>query len=52
MGNSLTTKPVKEMNLLDPLPYEEVLEINEEEEEDSEIANRNDNQQGQIKLEL
>ena len=50
MGNLLTTKSVKEMNLLDPLPYAEVLEINEE--VDTEITTRDDNQQGQIKLEL
>ena len=54
IGNRLTNGKVKEINLLDPIPYKE--EIIEVENNDSEIEldnkGENNTKDGQIKLEL
>jgi len=40
LGNKLTSKKIKEINLLDPLPYTEIIDIKEEEISDSEIEQK------------
>ena len=57
IGNQLSKKQLKEINLLDPIPYEpEIKELNEievvDEQDDDRDDDSNENRQSQIKLEF
>ena len=57
IGNQLSKKQRKEINLLDPIPYEpEIKELNEievvDEQDDDRDDDSNENGQSQIKLEF
>ena len=57
IGNQLSKKQLKEINLLDPIPYEpEIKELNEievvDEQDDDSDDDSNENGQSQIKLEF
>ena len=57
IGNQLSKKQLKEINLLDPIPYEpEIKELNEievvDEQDDDRDDDSNENGQSQIKLEF
>ena len=57
IGNQLSKKQLKEINLLDPIPYEpEIKELNEievvDEQDDDRDGDSNENGQSQIKLEF